>query len=339
MEPADTIDKTSAEPAQCPASRDALLRSIRAWLPTYCQSLPRVARAIAVTTGKDGHGYEQVAAWPAGFAGKPQMLEMAAVGFSGRSKAQCLRDSNGTKIDRIAMPITRKGRCLGALVLEADKLKYQHRRELYAAINGKPIQKTSPDEAASHRRAIVLDLLAECLDQPRAADAAQALVTGLALRSGCDRVTLGRLNRFGELRLESAWGPAQDKNSAASLCLLNAIREAIAQDRTLVYRGQEPGETPRHAGLSDLLDGAQLLTVLLRDQGDTTGAIMLERHGNTGIGAGLVELAEMLAALAGPVLALKFREDQSLVTMAGDSARRLIDTMWKPQDSAAALPE
>ncbi len=138
--------------------------------PLPREILPGVSRAIALTANTDSTGYKVVAGWPEGFQGNRGMMAMAEIGFSGRSDARRLKTRSG-HVDRVAMPIAHQGKSLGALVVEADNLNVQKRQALYGTINGNPPKQTSPEEAAGHRLAIVLDLLATCLDNERAQSA------------------------------------------------------------------------------------------------------------------------------------------------------------------------
>lgn len=305
--------------------------SIRKWLPAHALALPGVCRAIAVVGDAKKKDFRVVATWPQGFAGSDDMLEMAPVGFEGRSEARRLRSETGRKLDRIAMPIFHKEQFLGVLVVEADGLKSQQRKDLYAIINGKPPQRTSEAEATANRLAIVLDVLATCLHAEPANIALHAMVGELASRTGCDRVSLGRLTRG---RMSVIAISANDKLEeteeyvdALAAAMLAATRRR--QNITYPCRSNSIAQDRPHAQLSQQLGDANVMTVPLVLHGECYGALTLERHGNTSFGPGIGELCEALAPLAGPVIDLKLRKEQQPI------GRRLLTRLVaKKQDPA-----
>ncbi|MDH3589164.1 MAG: GAF domain-containing protein [Gammaproteobacteria bacterium] len=306
------------------AAAEALAQSMRDWLPEHCKTLPGVSRAITVVADADSHNYRIAATWPADFPGTPEMLAMADIGFTGRSEAKRIKTESGV-VDRIVMPVSNQGRFLGALVVEADGLNSQKRKNLYATINGNPPKRTSPEEAAGHRLAIVLDLLAACLNTERAHSAALNLVMELAMRTGCDRVSYGRINRRGQLRIAAI----SDSTDIAERCTLvrtieTAMGEAIDQGNTIVFPRSDNSMIVDngHLELSQMQGDSHVLTVPLIDRNRLVGAITLERRGTTPLGAGIIELCETLAAVAGPLLELKHRDNQPLLQRLADSVRR-----------------
>lgn len=291
--------------------------SIRKWLPGHCLSLPGVARAIAVMGNAETRDFRVVATWPQGFAGSDEMLEMADVGFTGRSEARRLRGESGRKLDRIAMPIFHQGQFLGALIVEADGLKSQQRKDLYNTINGNPPKRTSGAEATSHRLAIVLDVLAACLDAEPANVALHAMVNELANRTGCDRVSLGRVVGMGMVQVLAI--STNDKldahDNTLRRLLSSAMVETVRRNEHLVYpcRSNSLPADCSLALLSRCLDDARVMTLPFSHAGQVSSVLLLERHGNTSFGSGIVELCQALARVAGPVIDLKLRRDEPAV--------------------------
>lgn len=310
VQPADK--KPAAQSMRAAAWAIQVENSIRKWLPAHCLTLPGVSRAIAVVGDPEKKEFRVVATWPQGFAGSDDMLEMAPIGFEGRSEARRLRSETGRKIDRIAMPIFHKEKFLGALVVEADGLKNQQRKDLYATINGKPPKRTSDAEATANRLEIVLDVLATCLNAEPANIALHAMVSELASRTGCDRISLGQLH-WGRINVIAISANDRLEETEEFVEALSAAMLAATRRReNIIYPCRSnsiPDDRP-HALLSRYLGGARVMTVPLTLRGELYGALTLERHGNTTFGPGIAELCTALEQLAGPVIDLKLRKEQ-----------------------------
>ena len=110
-----------------------------------------------------------------------------------------------------AYPIQIDGRLYGALVLEIAPRPREQLEAVLQQLSWGSVwfelrvhrQKASDDGARTARLQTVLDLIATALEHERFEAAATALVTDLAVRFGCERVTLGsfdgkrtRLSRY-----------------------------------------------------------------------------------------------------------------------------------------------
>ncbi|MDH3647201.1 MAG: HlyD family efflux transporter periplasmic adaptor subunit [Gammaproteobacteria bacterium] len=264
---------------------------------------------------------------------------MAEIAFTGRSAARRIKTESGP-VDRLTMPIFHQGKFLGALIVEADGLDYPNHKRLLAKINGSEPQKTSPEEAAGHRMSIVLDLLATCLDTERAQSTAMAFVTELATRTGCDRVSYGRVNRTGQVRVVAISNSARvAERSNLVRAIEAAMNETIDQGTLVLFprQGDMLMSDREHVALSRMQGDSQVLSVPLAHENRITGALTLERHGSTPFGAGITALCETLAVVAGPILELKHRDDQRIFGKIADSVQGFLKALIGPRHTGLKL--
>lgn len=240
-----------------------------------------------------------------------------------------------------AYPFILDGKSWGAVALEvADRSEEQLRavmRQLQwgaAWIEAKLRQQQA--SAGDQRRAqsiVALDLVGLLLDEQGYAASAQALVTELAVRVECDLVALGAAaegpNRVTALSHSAEFG----KQMNLSRALAAAMDEACDQKAAVlvpVGDTQDYRITLAHETLSRLLDDAVILTIPLLQRDRPVGALLFQRaHGRAFDQAG-IDLCDALAAVAGPILEQKRRDDRHLLAKTGDSLRTQLQRLLGP---------
>jgi hypothetical protein len=185
------------------------------------------------------------------------------------------------------------------------------------------------------RAASCMDLLAVIGEQHRLHATATALANDLASRMACDRVSVGVVRRNGSIHLRaishSAGFRAQGRLVDA---IENAMEEALDQRSSIAYPplpATEREVTMAHQALTERIraPGAALLSVVMTgSKGELVGAITFERHRNAPFDAETLQMAEVVAALIGPVIALQLRADRllagSLIDRVGDGLATLV---------------
>ncbi|MEO1575416.1 MAG: HlyD family efflux transporter periplasmic adaptor subunit, partial [Pseudomonadota bacterium] len=138
--------------------------------------------------------------------------------------------------------------------------------------------------------------------------ATRALVDALATRFGCTRVTLGA-RQLRDVRIDAVSGTADfDPRSSAMVSIARALRETVELARATNL----PGETtaapppPEHLALADYVKAKALVSLPLVDEGQATGAILLER--DRPFDAAEVDQITQLIVLSAPVFRLKQRD-------------------------------
>jgi multidrug resistance efflux pump len=165
------------------------------------------------------------------------------------------------------------------------------------------------------RARAAVELLADTLDEPRWSVAASTAITDFCDRLGCDRVALGR-RRFRRSKVVSL---SHSGSFSASSELVQRIADCMdeAIDQGSLIRMPQDGDdsltlTAAHQEL--IWSGAPraVMTVPLRRSGQVTGAIVLERGGNSPFRDEEVELVTAVTGILGPVLEEKRLNDRAL---------------------------
>jgi RND family efflux transporter MFP subunit len=181
-----------------------------------------------------------------------------------------------------------------------------------------------------------VNLTATLAAEPRFHGAALALVTAMATRFGCDRVSIGFVRR-GRVRIEAVSHSADfGKQTNLIRAIGNAMDEAVDQQASVVYP-ELPGKTfvlRDQAELSRQFGNGSICSIPLKGHQDIVGAITLERGANMPFDSETVELCESVAAIAGPLLEIHRREDQWLWKKVLASTRRTLGSLIGPRHMA-----
>jgi multidrug resistance efflux pump len=186
----------------------------------------------------------------------------------------------------------------------------------------------------------VLDLTATALEPERFSASATALVTNLATRLACDRVSLGIMQR-GRLEVRALSHNARFNQKTDLLQTIeSAMEEAMDQQATIVLP-RPPGAvtqiTQAHEELARRYRAGAICSIPLWSHGQITGVMTFERGTDQPFDSEIVELCEAVSSLAGPVIELKRREDQWLLTKAMDAGRNQLVRVFGPGHVALKL--
>lgn len=200
----------------------------------------------------------------------------------------------------------------------------------------------APEESPRTKRlAMALELTAVALTSPRFHTAATAVVTELATRLGCDRVSMGFL-QDGHLKLQAfshnaGFSPKQQLIRQ----LAAAMEQALEREATVLHpspEGKNPAMCFAHTQLARQQPGSSILTVLLHHHQTLLGAITFERGaGRPPFDAETVTLCEQIAALIGPILDLRRREERPLPAVIGEVVRTQLAHLFGPGYLVAKL--
>jgi hypothetical protein len=170
-----------------------------------------------------------------------------------------------------------------------------------------------PRAAHASRSGTVLALQARALAHERFLTAATAVVTELAQRLGCERVSIGFYQQ-GRLRIGAMSNTADIRVQQSIVrAIAAAMEEAIDQGSVVVHplpRGSSPSVTLAHAELTHANGRLSICSVPIVGRNRAYGALLFERRES--FDARAVETAKDAATFVGPVLELKHRIDQPL---------------------------
>ncbi len=192
-----------------------------------------------------------------------------------------------------------------------------------------------PETQAKKRLTTALELIALTLDQSGFQAASTAFVTELATRLDCDRVSLG----FVSGKQVKVRALSHSAEFMKQMNLIRAISMAMNEsvDQKVPLRWPEPDEKSFHVlhfheQLASTHGDRSICTVPFVDQeGRAFGAITLERSAPEPFDRQTMELLDSVAALAGPVLDEKRRNDRLLILKAGDAVSAQVKKLIGPQ--------
>ncbi len=199
-----------------------------------------------------------------------------------------------------------------------------------ALLNAEAPARASPTPPGSSSAA--LPLLALALKHADLTAAANAVLSELAGRLGCDRISLGLCRRGANVRLELVAvsnGAQHHERQNAVRALLAAMQEAI--DQASEVDAPAGDHAPLLARLAAMAlhradDGLCILTLPIFCDDSAAGALVFERR--LPMADADRQLARDVAAFVGPLLAQKFRTTGAL-------PRRLLNA-WRGDQAAAA---
>jgi RND family efflux transporter MFP subunit len=194
--------------------------------------------------------------------------------------------------------------------------------------------------AKSERLQTVLDVLATSVEHERFIEAATAFVTDLAVRLECERVSLG-LNDGHHIRVKSMSHSARfGKRANLTRAIEAAMEETLDQEVRLVFpsdSGTRLQITRRHEELARLHGAGVVCSVPLGREGQIYGVLTFERLADNPFHSSTIELCEAIAALAGPILELKFNENKSLKKRTMEAFRKRMALLIGPSHLAPKI--
>src|SRR5262249_42685052 len=151
---------------------------------------------------------------------------------------------------------------------------------------------------------IALETLSITIEETRFGAACRALVTDLASRFGCERVSVG----FVRCRHAVVAAISHSAKFGRKMNLVRLVREAVNQgrdQRALILSpapADEPNVTRAHADLAQGHGATTILTIPLFVQDRFTGALTFERAGTEPFAADTITTLDAIAAVASPIL-------------------------------------
>jgi multidrug resistance efflux pump len=193
-----------------------------------------------------------------------------------------------------------------------------------------------PGEISRKRLAFVVELLSTFLEQPNFEAAAAACVTEMAAFLGCDRVSLGTLERRRIRMMALSHATQFDPHSNLARAIEAAMEEAVDQRETILYpegTAGRPVADQAHAALAQGFGSGVVLTLPLYSRGRTVGALCMERAGNFRFEQPALELAEGVAALIGPLADMQRGNERALPAHLANKATGFWEKLAGPRNA------
>lgn len=177
------------------------------------------------------------------------------------------------------------------------------------------------NQSSKPRSLDAIELAITCLEQVNFSAAAIHLVNMLAFHLQCDRISIGMRNGH-HVELSAISNNASfDSKTNLIRNMVAAMDESIDEKMTIMYPSAddaEPTMEVAHEQLAKFQGGRDICTIPMRYRGQYIGAICLERAEKQGFDNSVIQHAEKIAELIGPLLFVLHQEQRSTI-------RRLID--------------
>jgi len=325
------------------ATADAFAAS---WLTLQISMLANVSRGVVVLGAAERGPFVPAAVWPEGDS-MPASLSRAAESAMAERRGIVHRSAQQDRPSQLAYPLLVDDRLFGVVALEfadCDETELQalmRRLQWGCGWLEAYLRRADQGDADGSRGRLsrLLELTATALEQKRFRGAAMALVTELAIQTGCDRVGLGlRGGRHTKVYAVSHTAQFGEQTNLVR-AITNAMDEAIDQLETVLYPQSEDGRlvTRAHLKLAEAGGANAICTVVMSSGDKVLGALTFEHTEGKTFDAETVELLEHAGALLGPLLEIKRRDDRWIITKAAESVRDLVIRLVGPRHYATKL--
>ena len=304
-----------------------------AWLALQCEMIDGVVFGVVVRDEDEGrrHG---IAAWPAGSSDVSSLSSIVDLALTQQRGvvqrallgAMVQNDSGGregSEFSRIAYPLRIDGAAAIVVALEIDTVAADSLRKSMRDLQWGVawLRESLVDAlAATYRRtadhaASALELIATALEEERFADACRTVSTEMALRLGCDRVSVG-FRRSGHSVVVSISHSARFGKRMNLVHMLGAaMDEAIDQRAVICYPQAEdvPHVCRAHGELARMHVSGAILTVPMFVRDTFVGATCFERDEDTPFSVDDVAYSESVCTVVGSILEEKRQNDRWII--------------------------
>ncbi|MBL8698309.1 MAG: HlyD family efflux transporter periplasmic adaptor subunit [Alphaproteobacteria bacterium] len=313
------------------------------WLPLQCRLVDDVVLGTILLPGDGTAAFQPAAFWPEAGNDRPADLFAAAERAIAERRGVIVGHrpdaaTRGTCF--VAYPFVGGGAIDGAVALAiADRPEAKLRevmRELQWGAAWIELARRRGHEAATRRRleriGSTLDIAAVALEHADLKSSTQAVATELARRLECPLVAVG-LAASGHSRVVAISHSASfGGRMNLTRRLAAAMDEAVDQESLVLYPPADDDVriTHAHGELANQLDDATILTVPLVSDSLCVGAICLQRPPGGRFEAAEIELCDTIAAILGPLLEEKRRNDRLVLLKLRDSLATQIGRLVGP---------
>lgn len=316
------------------------------WIAALVAEVPGADRLVVMVEDAAGESFRPAALWPDPAADLTDLSAVIAAAAGG-APALDRRADGGAALAR-PVPLGGHVAAIVALSLRAGGDSTRADRRLAMATGWLAVrlreQRAGEDSTRYERGFAALDLLAVIGAQPGLPAAALAFVNEIVARLPFARAALGLVRNpdSGDVRLLALSGAAWFRKRGMLVAAHeDAMGEAADQRATILW--------PLPDGRARMIDAAHAALAAARGSGDVASVVMFDEEvpiavltveGDCPIVAEDLNLIEAVAALAGPVMALKAQQNRLIAgkmrDKAGQGLRAL--TGWnRPSYRLAAL--
>lgn len=308
---------------------------LSAWLALQVEQLAPVHQAALALGAPDVGPFETVARHPQDAPASAVLYEVLNEALQSTQVAVRQQQPEGLIL---AYPIQVLGHVRGVVAFELPpqppEILIQRIRWGLGVLESWLLQAQAHAEShAVERLMTVVDSVARGLKDGRFADVALTLVTDLAVRLDCDRVSFGL--RAHERSVVHALSHSSKfvQNMNLMRAVAEAMDEAIDQNATLCLSldASRSVQLRAHQHLARAFGNGDILTVPFAPDAHVQGALVFERPQGETFDAQLVELCQSVALLAGRVLYLHQQRERPFWRRWYDGLRREAGRLFGPR--------
>jgi multidrug resistance efflux pump len=320
------------------------------WLATQCRIIPGVVCAAVYSIDASNEGHPRLTAnWPADSDAVTPGLKTAAARALSQSKPVVCCQPQAAGADKtvplnIACPILIDGTMHGVIAVETAGSDEQHQRAIMQMLQWGSmwLQFSLQQDAGveSELSVKVLQIVAASLEHSHFQSAATACATELASSLQCERVSFGFYRRR-TVVLQAVSNSANfDGQTNLARALELAMTEALEQQSALCYPTEldSGGQIlSAHTQLCRQHRTGSVCTVPMSSAGSLVGAICFERLADKPFDADSIKHFEVIAALLGPILELKRRQERPALLQLWDSGKSFMHRLLGPSHPVLKL--
>jgi RND family efflux transporter MFP subunit len=315
------------------------------WLVIQCHAIGGVSDGVVVLLKPGTRAFAPAAFYPENPGDRARLAAVSERALKeGKGVVQALEqgaeaDARGPRY-QLAYPVRMDGEMRGVVGLE---IAGRPEAQLHAAM--RELQWGScwievwlrrhadPTEAERLRLKLALDCFSTLLEQPSFKESTTAFTTELAVRLGCDRVTLGMLKGRRIAVSAVSHSPQFERRANLMRAIERAMEEAVDQEEAVVYPSERDGRpvvARAHEALLAESEAGSAATFPLMHGERVVGALTFERAAGHRFDVPTLEVCDAVASVAGPIIELKQESEASLPVHAGRSARSLWERLAGP---------
>ncbi len=317
----------------------------QSWLGLLCRQIEGAQGALVLLGSSDTGPFTPAAVWPA--PGRSMVHLTAAAekalqdrrGAVQRGEGGADSASGGTNF-QLTYPLEVAALLRGVVVVEVlerppaalqEALRQVHWGVAWIELMFR--RESAANDSASRKRVFgVLDLVGLTVEEQRFQAACTALVSEIATRLDCDRISIG-FRRGHQLRVQAISHSATFGHEMNLVHLLEAaMDESVDQESTVLFPqdGEDTLIVRAHESLSQQQGAPEICTIPIPVKGQFDAALTLERPRGQGFGVNDIEFCEALGELTCPILIGKREEERWLIVKALLAARKQITRLIGP---------
>ncbi len=320
---------------------------LQKWLSIQCGLISGSVRAVALLEMKDRGNFEPVALWPEAITDSRTLRSVANVALKREQpylqKCKKTKEETGEPLDIVSIPLYVDKHLMGAIAVEMARRPPTRQYTVIQQLQSggvwleTMIHQQSMD--SKEQLLTLVELMATSLEHEGFQAAATGVVTNLATRFSCERVSIGFL-RGQRIQVDAISNNAGFQSRSNLVKNIgNSMFEAIDQEETIIFP-DDPTQshvTRDHARLAKKNGTGSICTVPFAANKKMTGALIFERSEERPFAQKTINQCQQIAALIGPVLEVRRRDDRMLPHKALDSFKTVLTKLLGPRHISLKL--